>query len=579
MARLIDSRLLRWSPVVGIFLAGAGVLALATAVVVIAQAWLLAQIVVAVFLRGSRLAQVMGPMSFLIAVFAARAALSFTGAVAGSLCARRVKASLRDALLRHTLELGPAFLKGERTGELAATATSGLDALDPYFSGYLPQLTMAAIVPAVAIAWAFRVDPISGAILLVTVPLVPLFAALSGLAARARARRQWKTLAFMSAHFLDVVEGLPTLRVFGRARLQTETIQRVADTYRQATMRSLRMAFVSALVLELAASMATALVAVAIGIRLAQGTMALEAGLAVLVLVPDIFLPLRRVGAAFHSSAEGMAAAGRVLSLLEQPVSPCPSAGGRGSSPYVARPLDLSRQTIRLERVSVSYPGRGNAMRGVDLAICPGEWLAITGPSGSGKSTLIAVLLRMVEPSGGLLTLDESSVAGIAPAVWRAQIAWMPQHPYLFSGTLAENVRLGRPFPDAVVRAALDQAGLSRWRQAQPEGLYTQVGERGERLSAGERRRVALARALIATPSLLLLDEPTAGLDPITAAKIVRALQDLPQQPAIVIATHSAAMERFADRVVRLGEGEVLEVIERRPRPARPTGGLTEAPS
>src|SRR6266516_229836 len=429
------------------------------------------------------------------------------GEVAALRASAVVKSQLRRRLAAQVLRLGPAWLGGQRAGEITTLATRGLDSLDPYFARYLPQLALACLVPLAVIVRVALADWISALIIAVTLPLIPVFTVLVGRPARARARRQWLLLARLGGHFLDVVEGLTTLKVFGRARPQAEVIGQVTDAHRTATMSVLRVAFLSALVLELAAALATALVAVEIGLRLLGGHIGYETALVVLLLTPEAFLPLRALALHFHASMEGMAAAGRVCDLLEIP--PPRAATGSGASAGV----DLRRQDITLDAVCLAYHGRDRpALDGVSLAIAPGERILVTGPSGAGKSSLLALLLRFAEPSGGRIEAGGVPLRSIAMPAWRRQVAWVPQRPVLMSGTVAANIALGQAGAsrDAIASAA-GLAGADGFIRALPDGYDTPLGERGLRLSAGQRQRIAIARAVLRDAPLLPLARPVRG--------------------------------------------------------------------
>jgi thiol reductant ABC exporter CydD subunit len=389
------------------------------------------------------------------------------------------------------------------------------------------------------------VDWISAVIIAVTVPLIPLFLSLVGAATREKMQRQSELLHRLAGHFLDIVAGLPTLKVFGRAKAQEEAVRDITDEYRTATMSTLRVAFLSSLVLELLATISVALVAVAIGLRLLGGHLGLASGLFVLVLAPEAYLPLRLLGTNYHASAEGMKAAGDIFEVLERPLS------ARGTQVSVPDP---SRSRLRVEGLEVHYPGRRSAaLSGVDLEVSPGEVVAIAGPSGCGKSTLFSVLLGLAPAWTGSVMVGDVSLASLDPDLWRAQVGWVPQRPHLFARSIAENVRLGRPgASDDEVRAALAQAGLDRVVDRLPEGTATMLGSDGLGLSAGERQRVALARAFLRDAPLLLLDEPTAGLDGETEASVLAAVRRLSRGRTVLIAAHRPSLLTLADRVVLL---------------------------
>ncbi len=424
-------------------------------------------------------------------------------------------------LVARTVQLGPDWLAGQRPGEIAALATRGLDGLDSYFARYLPQLVLAVLVPVAVLARVAAADWVSAVIIAATLPLIPVFAVLAGSHARARARRQWRLLALLAGHFLDVVEGLPTLKVFGRARAQEQVIGKVTGAYRAATMSALRVAFLSALVLELAAALATALVAVEAGLRLLYGHLGYQTALLVLLLTPEAYVPLRAASVQFHASMEGTAAAGRILEILETGPPDLPRAGPGGTGGRRPR-ADARAADIRLDEITVAYPGgRRPALDQVCLSVSPGERIVVTGPSGAGKSTLFALLLGFVQPSGGTITVGGADLAALDAGEWRAQLAWVPQRPYLFPGTAAENIALGRRDASrAAIRRAARLAGAAGFIESWPDGYDTALGERAAALSAGQRQQLALARAFLRDAPLLLLDEPAAHLDPASAARL-----------------------------------------------------------
>ena len=549
----LDRRLLRHARAARGYLAVVVVLGLVLTALVLAQAGLLAR-ALAGAAPGVGAVALWPVLVSLLAVVLARSVAVYGGEVAALRASASVKSQLRRRLAAQVLRLGPAWLGGQRTGEIATLATRGLDALDPYFARYLPQLVLACLVPlAVAVRVALA-DWISALIIVVTLPLIPVFTVLVGLPARARARRQWLLLARLGGHFLDVVEGLTTLKVFGRARPQAEVIGRVTDEHRTATMSVLRVAFLSALVLELTAALATALVAVEVGLRLLGGHIGYEAALLVLLLTPEAFLPLRAVAMHFHASMEGMAAAGRVCDLLD--IKPPRT----GAAPRGSAAVDLGRQAITLDGVCLSYPDRDRpALDGVSLTIAPGERIAVAGASGAGKSSLLALLLRFVEPSDGRIEAGGLPLDSIAMDAWRRQIAWVPQHPALMSGSVAANIALGQAGAsrDAIAFAA-GLAGADGFIRALPHGYDTPLGERGLRLSAGQRQRIALARAFLRDAPLLLLDEPAAHLDPVTAGQILDAVERLMAGRTAILVSHGVRWPGGADRTLTLDGGRVV---------------------
>ncbi|MER5430964.1 thiol reductant ABC exporter subunit CydD [Streptomyces sp. NPDC002588] len=537
----IDPRLLRYARATRVFLVAVVALGALGAVLVIAQAMLVAEVVVGAFQHGLSVAALRTPLLLLVAVAVGRALIAWLTELSAHRASAAVKSELRGRLLERAAALGPGWLGGQRTGSLVALATRGVDALDDYFSRYLPQLGLAVVVPFAVLARIVTEDWVSAAIIVATLPLIPVFMMLIGWATQARMDRQWRLLSRLSGHFLDVVAGLPTLKVFGRAKAQAESIRRITGEYRQATMRTLRIAFISSFALELLSTLSVALVAVTIGMRLVHGEMDLYIGLVILVLAPEAYLPLRQVGAQYHAAAEGLAAAEEIFAVLETPVP----ASGTAAVPT---------GRLALEGVTVRYPGRtSDAVSDVTFALEPGETVALVGPSGVGKSTLLHTLLGFVRPTEGRVRIGGVDLADLDLEQWRSRIAWVPQRPHLYAGTIAENVRLARPDADeAAVRRALADAGALDFVAALPDGLGTVLGEDGSGLSAGQRQRLALARAFLADRPVLLLDEPTAALDGETEAEVVAAVRRLAAGRTVLLVVHRPALLGVADRVVRL---------------------------
>ena len=566
----MDPRLLRYARAARGYLVVTVALGLAGTALILAQAGLLAH-ALATAARGEVAGALAGTLIALLIVVLMRAAVSYGGEVTALRAAATVKSQLRSALTARALRLGPGWLGGQRAGEIATLSTRGLDGLDSYFARYLPQLVLGVLVPIAVLARVAAADWISAVVIAVTLPLIPVFAVLVGWHTKAQTRRQWRLLAILGGHFLDVVEGLPTLKVFGRARAQEAVIAKVTDDYRRTTMATLRVAFLSALVLELAAAVATALVAVEVGLRLLYGHLGYETALLVLLLTPEAFLPLRAVGAQFHASMEGAAAAGRAFEILDTPVPDGPT--GRAAPPTVtaaaptvtaAAPTvtaDLRVAEIRLSGITVIYPDRPRpALDGVSLTIAPGERIVLTGPSGAGKSTLLALLLRFVTPAAGTIEAGGADLAATDLEQWRRQIAWVPQQPYLFSGSAADNIALGQPGASrgAVGRAAR-LAGAAEFIDSLPSGYDTPLGERGLRLSAGQRQRIALARAFLRDAPLLLLDEPTAHLDPAGARLVASALDTELADRTVILISHGRGWSGGAGgRALNLDHGTLV---------------------
>jgi thiol reductant ABC exporter CydD subunit len=522
----------------------------ATALLVLVQATLAARIVARAF-AGASVQDVSTELLLLVAVSVARGLCAWGFEVAGRRAASNVLGRLRRDLVEERLRTQPAALDGTEAAEIAVATVDGVDGLAAYFGRYLPQLVLACVVPLAVLAWVAVVDLETAAIMFVTLPLVPVFMWLIGRYTEERTQQRWQALRLLAAHFLDVVRGLPTLHAFNRARAQAAAIGDVTERYRAATMSTLRVSFLSGSVLELAATLGVALVAVTVGVRLDRGSIGFEAALTVLILAPELYLPLRQLGAQFHASADGLAVAGRILSLLELP----PAVGGGASIP-----VGPAVAAVRFEHVSFAYPARAAVvLDGLDLELTPGETVALVGESGAGKSTVANLLLRLADPTSGTLTVGGVEVTQMDPAGWRRQLAWVPQRPTIFRGTIADNIRLGDPdASDEAVLQAAERAGAAMFIGALRDGFGTVVGDGGRPLSGGERRRLALARAFLRDAQLVVFDEPTADLDPEHAELVCDSVTEHCADRTVLLITHSSALVGQADRVVLLERGRAV---------------------
>jgi thiol reductant ABC exporter CydD subunit len=506
----------------------------AGAVLIVAQATFLADGIAAVF-DGHGLTT--RTVEALIIVVCLRAIVVWGQESAAVHAAAAVKAQLRHKLHIHLVRLGPGWLVGNRTGEITTLTTRGLDALDGYFARYLPQTVLAGLIPIIVLARIGPADWIAAATIVLTLPLIPVFMALVGWTTRDKTAVQLSTLARLSHHFLDVVAGLPTLKAFNRDHAQITSIRTITDAYRRTTMRTLRLAFLSSLILELLATLSVALVAVGVGLRLVDGRLDLRTGLLVLILAPEAYLPLRRLGAEYHAAAEGVAAAESIIAILDTP----PTLTGTVTALPDDAPLRISDLTVR-------YPDRdAPALDNFSLVVASGEAVAVVGASGTGKSTLLRAILGFVDIAPGTVRLGTLDLTDAEPDAWRTRIAWVPQHPVLAPGTVADNVRLGRfGADDGDVARAAEAAGL-------PEDLLARtVGEAGRGLSAGQRQRVALARAFLRDAPIVLLDEPTAGLDADTEAAVLPAIRRLLTGRTGIVVAHRPSLLPLADRVVTM---------------------------
>jgi thiol reductant ABC exporter CydD subunit len=549
--RALDQRLLSRTRAVRPLLAVDTALGAATVALVIVQATLLARIVARAF-DGASLAALRLDIVVLAVAFAGRGALAWAMEVAGRRAATSVLSELRLALVGRRLSAQASATDGAEAGEIAAAAVHGVQSLEAYFARYLPQLVLAMVAPLAVLAWVAVIDLESALVMAVTLPLVPVFMWLIGRATEQRTRERWDALRRLSTHFLDVVRGLPTLRAFNRGEAQAARIAEVGERYRNATMGTLRVGFLSGSVLELAATLGVALVAVTVGVRLVDGGLGLQAGLTVLVLAPELYLPLRRLGAEFHAGADGLAVAERMLALLDAPPATVPGGARVPTSPAVA--------SVRFEGVAFAYPSRpAPVLDGFELTIRPGEAVALVGESGAGKSTAAALVLGLLRPTAGRVTVGGVDLAACDIEAWRRLVAWVPQRPTLLHATVADNIRLGAPGAStAAVRAAAALAGADGFVRALPAGYDTIVGDGGRPLSPGERRRLALARAVLRDAPLLLLDEPTADLDPVSVELVAAAIGRVRSGRTVLLIAHRPELVAHADRVVRLVDGAAL---------------------
>jgi ATP-binding cassette subfamily C protein CydCD len=556
------------------------------------QAGLLSRTISLVFLGESSgktsLEQVPTLMALLAGAILIRYAFVWGSELSAGSIALHIKQELRESLYKHIETLGPSFTSEQQTGELTGTAMEGIEALDAYFSQYLPQLALAAIVPVIILVFVFPLDWLSGLVLLLTAPLIPIFMILIGSVAQTLTGRQWQTLSRMSAYFLDLIQGLTALKILGRSRAQIQVLEQVNDSFRQTTMSVLRVTFLSALVLELVSTLSTAVVAVEVGLRLLYGQLAFEQALFVLILAPEFYLPLRMLGARFHAGMAGNAAAKRIFEVLGRTtddrrpqtddgrpqtddrrpttadreataVSPSsvfrpPSTNGRSPS------ADRRPSVIDFRSVTYSYPGERHALHEVTFQITAGQKIALIGPSGGGKSTIANLLMGFLQPQQGRIDVDGRPLEDIPTAEWRSRVAWVPQAPHLFQGPLADNLRLAKPeATQHELEQAARLANLHDFIQGLPAGYDTALGEGGIGLSGGQAQRLALARAFLKDAPFLILDEATANLDPEQEALIQESLQRLLAGRTALVIAHRLHTIRQANQILVLDQGRVVE--------------------
>jgi ATP-binding cassette subfamily C protein CydCD len=545
------------------------ILGVLAGICIILQSRGISNLISQVFLRGKELKDVSGILISVTIILFLRVGFAWMGDLCSSSGARRIKQDLRHRLFKHIIDIGPAYLRSEagetevRTGELVNVATEGVDALDVYYSQYLPQIALAVLIPGCIMFFVFRADFLSGMVLLLTAPLFPIFMYLIGSAAETLTRKQWLGLSRMSAYFLDVLQGLTTLKSLGRSKDQVAVIKKVSEQYRQSTMEVLRVTFLSALVLELIATLSTAVVAVEVGIRLLYGKMAFEQAFFILLLAPEFYQPLRLLGSRFHAAMAGIEASKRLFAILDIPETMDNSTSGNiGQLPLKEKQLPA----IIIKDVSYMYSNNRPALKKVSFEIPAGKMTALMGESGSGKTTLTWLLLQFLRPQSGDILVNGLRLSEIPAQQWRDDLAWVSQNPYLFNDTIAANIKLARPGATEVdIQNAARLAHADEFINHLPEGYSTQIGERGARLSAGEAQRIALARAFLKDAPLLILDEATSHLDPETDSLLKESLTRLSNGRTVLVIAHQQSTLSMADQVIKLSHGQLEEIKEFKP--------------
>jgi len=523
---------------------------------VVLQSFVLSKTINQVFLEGKNLLAVSALLRIILIIVFVRVFFAILNETYASWVARKVKSLLRGQIMAKIDRLGPAYLRTQRSGELVTTSMQGLDALDAYFSQYLPQVILAALLPLTILVVVFPLDILTGMVFMVTAPLIPFFMALVGRSSEAQTKKQWTALSRLGADFLDTLQGLTTLKILGRSRERARHIERISDQYRAATMSVLRITFLSALVLELLATLSTAVVAVEIGLRLLYGRILFEQAFFILLIAPEFYLPMRNLGMRYHAGMTGVTAAARIFELLDTPeqeqiqVVTAKTGPANFTEPF----------TLEFQNVEFTYPGRlEHSLSAINLKLQSGMTYALIGKSGAGKSTLLQMVMRYLQPDAGRILFNGFDIRAWAIEDWRRNISWVQQKPMLFNTSLLENVRLNDlEISEQAVKVALEQAQLQPLVSHLPKGIHTPLLEWGSRLSGGEAQRVALARAFLKNAPLVLMDEPTAHLDPELEASLANVTQTLMQNRTVITIAHRFSTIEQADKVIVLDAGKIV---------------------
>ena len=536
---------------------------LAAGVFVLFQARVLSKIINQVFLEQNTLLQVKPFLWKLLLIIISRFFIFYFSEIVSSRLAIQVKTNLRQNLIQKIGQLGPNFTRQQQSSQLISAAIKGVETLDTYFGQYLPQIILAALVPLTFLVFVFPLDFLSALVLILTAPLIPLFMFLIGKNAEKLTGQQWGALTRLSTHFYDTLKGLTTLKTLNQSLNQKKIIREIDKEYLTATMSVLRVTFLSALALELISTLSTAVVAVQIGLRLLHGGIPFEEAFFILLIAPEFYLPLRNLGLRFHAGMNGVSASKDIFKILDHP-------GGNKNLELGSRDLSLNKNlsdilakdfTISFRNVKYRYEARNeNALNGITFDLKKGSLTALVGPNGAGKSTTADLLMQFIEPIKGEITLGELSLHSIPTDEWQKLISWVPQHPYLFQGTILENIRLANPnAANEKIIGASRLANLDEFVTALPQGYETLIGENGLNLSGGQAKRLALARAFLKDAPLLIMDEPTAHLDPQQEHLLKDSTEKICQTRTVLIIAHRISTILNADNILVLDQGRIIQ--------------------
>ncbi|MCM3760565.1 thiol reductant ABC exporter subunit CydD [Alkalihalobacillus oceani] len=529
------------------------VIAVLTAATIVAQAYFFVTVVERVFLAHQSFAEVLPFLYGLLAVLGARAFLTYLHGRIGVGIATRVKQRVRRALLEKYRDDPLQTALQRQSGEKVSTMMDAVDELDSYYSTYLPQLIQTTVVPLVILGAVFSQHIPTGIIMIITAPFIPLFMAIIGMKTQAKSEEQLEKLAAFSGRFLDTIQGLVTLKLFGQAKRQKEVIRTSSLGFREATMEVLKIAFVSSLMLEFISMLSMGIIALEVSLQLIvfQG-ISFFAAFFVLVLAPEFYLALKELGSAFHTGRSSKGAAAKISAELAEEARRLEWGG-------LSLP-DEQPPVIALRNAGFRYDEKGFVLTDVTVDIPPYAQVAIVGPSGSGKTTLLNVLSGLLPLSQGELLVNGKPLSAYEEAEWFAKLSYISQQPYLFSGTIEENIAIGstRAVSRREIEEAARQAGMAEVIANLKDGYQTRIGEGGRGLSGGERQRIALARAFLKRPAVIVFDEPTTGLDLRTEQILSQGLAELAQSSTVITVAHRLHTIKHADHILFLKGGQVI---------------------